>query len=82
MLASFTSFFGSKKIVNNPLKKGELAAPKKLFGDDSRYAIAPIHTRFDEVSWFVWDAELLNQHGKAEVIRQSETMEEALNGLL
>ena len=82
MLASFTSFFASKKIVNYPSLKGQLAANKKLFGDCSRYAIAPVHTRFDAVEWFVWDADLLDRDGRAEVIRQAATIEGALDGLL
>lgn len=44
--------------------------------------LAPIHTRFDAVEWFVWDAEhALSTMNRAEVIRQSETLEEALRGL-
>ena len=42
---------------SNPLMKGALAAPKQRFGDSGRYAVAPVHTRFDAVEWFVWDAE-------------------------
>jgi hypothetical protein len=45
-------------------------------------AVAPIHTRFDALEWFVWDAEHpLSDLNHAEVIRQAETLEEALRGL-
>ena len=42
---------------NKPELNGSPAAPKEYFGDWNRYAIAPVHTRFDAVMWFVWDAE-------------------------
>lgn len=77
MAVSFSSSF-----VNNPLMKGSLAAPKQFFGDDRRYAVAPVHTRFDAVEWFVWDAEHpLSTMSRAEVIRQAATLDEALRGL-
>lgn len=68
--------------VNDPSRKGELAAPKQLFGDCSRYAVAPVHTRFDAVQWFVWDAEITcPETGMPEVIRQADTLAEALQGI-
>lgn len=74
---SFASSF-----INNPSLKGSLAAPKQRFGEAGRYAAAPIHTRFDEVEWFVWDAEHpASNMSRAEVIRQAATLEEALRGL-
>lgn len=69
-------------LKNNPARKGELAARKQFFGENSRYAVAPVHTRFDMLEWFVWDAEHpLSDLNHAEVIRQAETLEEALRGL-
>lgn len=71
-----------ENIINNPKLAGQLAARKELFGDYSRYAIAPIHTRFDKVEWFVWDADVVDPlTNKAGVIRQASTKEEALTGL-
>lgn len=68
--------------ANNPSLKGSLAARKQFFGDNGRYAVAPVHTRFDAVEWFVWDAEHpLSSLSRAEVIRQSDTLDEALWGL-
>lgn len=65
------------RIQNNPAYKGELAAPKYLFGEHSRYSIAPIHTRFDAVQWFVWDAETLDSNGLPDVIRQFDDPSDA-----
>lgn len=72
----------SASLVNDPSKAGQPAARKQFFGDSRRYAIWPIHTRFDAVEWFVADAEhALSDLSHAEVIRQSPTMEKALEGL-
>ena len=69
-------------LVNNPKLAGQIATRKELFGGYSRYAIAPVHTRFDAVEWFVWDAERLDATGRPEIIRQAPTKEAALIGLL
>ena len=72
----------NKTIANNPSLKGSLAAPKKYFGENGRFAVAPVHTRFDAVEWFVWDAEhSASDMTHAEIIRQSHSREEALAGL-
>ena len=44
------------ELVNDKASKGELAAEKKFFPPDSRYAIAPVHSNFEDIAWFVWDA--------------------------
>lgn len=69
---------------NEPAKAGQLAARKRLFGDCSRYAVAPVHTRFDAVQWFVWDAEhpWIDGDGKPNVIRQADKLEDAVHGLV
>ena len=72
----------SKVPANNPALKGQPAARKQFFGPRGRYAIAPVYTRCDAVEWFVWDAEHeLSDMGRAEVIRQAASLEEALTGL-
>lgn len=77
-----TAPFFAAAVINNPALRGSLAAAKQRFGDNGRYAVAPVHTRFDAVEWFVWDAEHpLSDIRRAEVIRQSATLEEALRGL-
>jgi len=71
-----------KTYINDATRKGQLAARKQLFGDCSRYAVAPVHTRFDAVQWFIWDAETnCPDTGKPEVIRQDETLAQALQGI-
>lgn len=70
------------KIQNDPARRGELAARKVLFGDGKRYAVAPLHTRFDAVTWFVWDAEGPEaEYGAPQIIRQEDTLEAAVRGL-
>lgn len=69
-------------IVNNPKMAGSYAGKREFFGEYDRYAIAPVHTRFDAVQWFVWDAMHQNSNmNRAEVIRQAATREEAIAGL-
>lgn len=83
------------KIKNDPARKGLLAAKKHLFGENYRYAIAPVYTRFDKIAWFVWDAEELDPgkcidfgkmegyqpDGRASLIRIEMTYDEAIRGL-
>ena len=78
---TITSFKSTYR--NEPAKAGQLAARKRVFGDCSRYAVAPVHTRFDAVEWFVWDAEhpWIDGDGKPGVIRQAATLPDALWGL-
>lgn len=72
-----------KAQANNPKRAGERASSLKFFGDRGRYAVAAIHTRFDAVEWFVWDAEHPNATmNRSEVIRQEPTLEQALAGLI
>lgn len=69
-------------LTNDATRRGQLAAPKQFFGDYRRYAVAPVHTRFDALEWFVWDAEhALSDLNHAEVIRQAPSLEEAVAGL-
>ena len=70
------------RIKNHTSKCGALAARKQLFGENSRYAIAPIHTRFGTVQWFVWDAEHPNCGFTAEVIRQEDCLEAAMRDFM
>jgi hypothetical protein len=69
--------------ANNPALKGQPAAKKQFFGDCSRYAVWPVHTRFEAIQWFVADAEHpLSDMSHAEIVRQAETLEAALEGLV
>lgn len=70
-------------IRNDPSRKGQLAAPKRLFGEYNRYAVGPVHTRFEAIEWMVWDADETDPVtlGPA-VIRQAATEDEAVAGLV
>ena len=73
-------------IENDPARKGELAAEKRLF-KGNRYAVAPVHTRYDKVAWFVWDAEMPGEGydpvlgWSPAVVRICDSYEEAVAGL-
>ena len=72
----------SLSLSNDPRQAGALATRKSPFGPWSRYAVAAVHTRFDAVSWFVWDAEQADPiTGEQLVIRQEPTREAAVSGL-
>lgn len=60
----------TKTVSNNPALAGQLAARKITFGNNSRYAFAPVHTRFDAVQYFVWDANKPDEYGAPTIIRQ------------
>jgi hypothetical protein len=70
-------------ITNIPSLAGQQAGTKQFFGEYRRYAVYPVHTRFDAVSWFVADAMNLDEvTGFASIIRQADTKEAAIAGLL
>lgn len=76
------SLLSSLSIQNNPNKKGESASPFAVFGDCSRYKVCAIHTRFDGVSWFVFDVEQFDCiTGRPLVIRQEGSLDAATKGL-
>ena len=66
---------------NNSRLAGRLATTKRRFGEAGRYAVAAVHTRFEAVEWFVWDAETPDHDGFATVVRQEATEAEAVAGL-
>lgn len=68
-------------VTNNKNIAGQIASDKIRFGECGRYAIAAVHTRFDAVQWFVWDAERPGIDGFATIIRQENTYEKAIEGL-
>jgi len=69
-------------IVNDPEKRGQPAVAKVLFGEFSRYAIAPVYTRFDSIVWMVWDAETSFEDTKAaDIIRIERKFEDAVKDL-
>jgi hypothetical protein len=63
-------------------RAGKLAGKKLLFGEYSRFAVAPVHSRFEgSTPWFVWDAALIDEQGLAETIVIKDSFEEAMNTL-
>lgn len=68
-------------IKNDPSKAGKRARKIETFGEFSRFAIYPIHTRFEAVCWIVLDALIVDEFGLASVIRQASSKESALEGL-
>lgn len=66
-------------LTNDPSKAGQLAAPKRTFGPSRRYAVAPVHTRFDAIEWFVWDANrYADRAGNPDVTAQEATLDLAV----
>jgi len=53
-------------IVNNPELKGKRAGKSRFYGPHSRFALYPIHTRFERVAWVVADAETPDHYGLPE----------------
>lgn len=69
--------------ANNPSKAGQKASKTRLFGENSRYALYAVHTRFDFVEWMVSDAERMDElTGLPSIIRQTQSKEEAIKGLI
>jgi len=67
---------------NNPDLAGKLASDKLIFGEFSRYALYAVHTRGPSVQWFVADAESADESGLPRIIRQAESPEDAIAGLV
>ena len=81
MLATIKNFFSSISI--DGYENGQIVSKKFIFGDCSRYAVAPVKSRFGGVSWFVWDAEQQDDiTGGPSVIRQASSIESAIFGLI
>ena len=53
-------------IVNIPALKGKRAGKTRFYGPHSRFALYPIHTRFERVAWVVADAETPDHYGLPE----------------
>lgn len=69
-----------REVKNNKRLAGQLAGKKEFFGKHNRFSIAPVHTRYDEVTWFCWDAEKLNKdlpEVYASIIGQKDSYKEA-----
>ena len=67
-------------IKNDPSKKGQRASNPVFFGECKRFCAYAIHTRFDAVEWFVFDAEKIDSDGLPDVASQADTFEDATRG--
>lgn len=66
---------------NDPTRAGKAASNMVVFGDHNRYSIMAVHTRFDGVTWMVFDAETIDPvTDSPAIIRQCDTAAEALSG--
>lgn len=65
---------------NDPHFAGVCAGKKVRFGPGGRYTVAPVHSRFDHVQWFVWD-NTVDDDGLPATIRQRDTLAGALMSL-
>ena len=71
------------RIQNDTSKAGQIAKRKTLFGDCSRYAVAPVHSRLGALQWFVWDADNTDAlTGNPAVIRQEDSLEAAMRDFM
>ena len=72
---------------NDPTQPGTQACRAVTFGPFHRYSVAPVNCRDyngfppSRLSWFVYDAEVIDELGYPAVIRQAATLDEALAGL-
>ena len=65
-------------MINNPRKAGRIAS-KPVYFMLSQIKVAAIHTRFESVDWFVWDAGIIDElTGHPEVVGQYSTREQAI----
>ena len=52
---------------NNPKLAGKRAGKARFYGPYSRFAVYPIHTRFEDITWVVSDADTLDQFGLPDI---------------
>ena len=63
---------------NNPRRAGEYASQPVTFGPFNRFQACAVHTRFETVSWFVWDAETPDEDRKPTIVAQEPTLHAAM----
>jgi len=67
-------------MIKNDTNKAGMIASKPKFFMLSQIKVAAIHTRFDNVQWFVWDAGVIDElTGRPEVVGQYETEHDAIS---
>ena len=63
---------------NQAIKAGQIASKPEFFMLH-QIKVAAIHTQFNAVEWFVWDAGIINElDGHPEVVGQYATRDEAI----
>jgi hypothetical protein len=66
-------------MIKNDTNKAGMIASKPQFFMLHQIKVAAIHTRFDSVQWFVWDAGIIDElTGHPEVVGQYDTEEDAI----
>lgn len=65
-------------LKNDPNLAGRPAMSPEFFGENDRYSVYPIHTRFDKVEWIVVDYLISDEMGLPSVIRQADTYDLAM----
>lgn len=66
-------------MIKNDVSKAGMIASKPQFFMLHQIKVAAIHTRFDNVQWFVWDAGVIDETtGHPEVVGQYDTEDEAI----
>ncbi len=65
-------------LKNDPNLAGRPAIQPEFFGENDRYSVYPIHTRFDKVEWIVVDYLISDELGLPSVIRQADTYDLAM----
>lgn len=67
-------------VLNDPRCAGQRASMhQELVGSFSRFAVFPIHTRFDRVCWIVTDAERADDLTREPmIVGQCDTREDAI----
>ncbi len=63
---------------NQKCLAGQFASEKVLFGEFSRFALVAVHTRFEAVQWFVFDAEKVDDLGLTAVVAQADNPSDAV----
>jgi len=67
-------------MIKNDTNKAGMIASKPKFFMLHQLKVAAIHTRFDRVQWFIWDANIIDElTGHPEVVGQYDTEDEAVN---
>jgi hypothetical protein len=68
--------------ANNPALRGHRASRVLRFGPGDRFQVYAVHTRFDDVEWWVADNNITYGDGRPWIIRQEPSFDEAIATVL